>query len=413
MHRIFKTVLAAAAVLMGTQVLAQTTSTNRYDINGDGKLTGRDLDGFANMAGKTSEPATMSMFPRSDLNGDKVIDIKDWREFVIYALEIGGRAEVLFDFNGNGKLDVADRDVLADYLGRAAQNQMYDMRLDFNYNGVANAADWKVFLDYAKRARPEVLLQHDGNGKVDGYDLYQLSELISRFTTGVASGYLATVDLDGDGKITTGDWRAAVALAQRVDQRALFDVHASLNPSLPMLDLNDTAAMVIAVNGQAMFGSAPLRYDLNGDGVVNKLDWTEYVNFVTSVYRKPALVFDVDRNGVVNATDVSLVSAAISSSSVERTQYDVNGDGQVNSYDVLALNTYLKGGVFEPMLGDVNRDGCVNLKDYQLVQTAQGSSPQSSLALPSLYDFELDVDRNYTINGSDLTMLNTNMNKCQ
>ena len=108
-------------------------------------------------------------------------------------------------------------------------------------------------------------------------------------------------------------------------------------------------------------------YDMNKDGLINALD-IQYVTDVGVALKTCPTGMDCDLNndGVVNATDASLISAAI------RGIYDFNGDGKLDGADVQIVADIGVGTRSCPTSKtcDFNRDGVVSATDATMVQSA-------------------------------------------
>jgi len=275
------------------------------------------------------------------------------------------------------------------------------MRYDFNADGKVDLKDWNIFVAYTQRASPALLLDADGNGAVNGRDLDRYAQMID------ARSYDPALDLNGDGFLNSAEWRIVVQLTATVSPKSLFDVDGTSGSSQPVLTAADGRKIAVSLQGLSV-GSAPsIRYDLNGDGVAAVNDWSEWVRFVSLVYKRPDFVFDVTGDGFVNGSDVAMLSTAIGQFPVQ-IQYDVNGDGVVDANDSALLSLRLLMGTVQLIAGDVNRDGCVTAADLALVQAAQGS-----MSMSALFDPDLDVSGNGYIGTEDLSMVNMNMGRCR
>ena len=84
--------------------------------------------------------------------------------------------------------------------------------------------------------------------------------------------------------------------------------------------------------------------------------------------------YDVNQDGKVDNTDISLVSNALgqSGAAITNSRTDVNGDGQVDATDVADVIANL--GAVSYSKYDVNQDGKVDNRDISLVSNALGQS---------------------------------------
>ena len=73
--------------------------TNKFDLNNDGKVDGRDAAQLIMMVGNTGATGSMPAMPGAaeDVNGDGMFSLADWREFVRYVSSVGAYPEGLFD----------------------------------------------------------------------------------------------------------------------------------------------------------------------------------------------------------------------------------------------------------------------------------------------------------------------------
>jgi len=200
------------------------------DVNGDFRVTARDLDFVLDGFGKT-----LNAFTRpADFSGDGMIDVRDVNAF------LDGFGRSLYaptDFDQDGDVDSKD-------LVTIGHNWLKSVKTPFtmgdaNGDGFVNAADVEVFDQNQFRAvfgpLPAPLSPVPGdltsNGVVDGFDLSQVTQNLNKVVAPGTSG-----DADGNGV---------------VNQLDLAFVSMRLGTS---------------------FG------DLNGDGEVGSLDFTIIAN---------------------------------------------------------------------------------------------------------------------------------------
>ena len=386
--------------------LSTASATNKYDVNSDGRVDARDADSVVMMVGFNGATGSGPAMPGSaqDLNGDGLYSLADWREFVGYVSAVGGYPEALFDVSSPGMgtpaITAADKGAIAMAVSQG-RGGYYAMRYDFNADGVVNLKDWEVFLGYTKRVSPALLVDFDGNSVFNGRDLDRLAQMID------ARSYVPMMDLNASGTLSAADWQAALQLASMVNGKAIFDVDGLSGNARPTLGVGDSAKSAIALNGMSVGATVSIRYDFDGNGVVQATDWTEWVRFVTMVYKQPDFLFDLDANGVVNTTDLAMMTAFVGVNPVQF-QYDLNGDGLVNAADRNLLAARLAVGPLQLLAGDVNRDGCVTAADQALLQASQGA-----VAGSPFYDSDFDVVPNGYIGFEDMNTMLANLGRCR
>lgn len=385
---------------------AVASPTNKFDVNNDGKVDGRDASQLMTMLQYQGPLGSMPTMPGApeDLNGDGQLSLADWREFVRYVTSVGVYPDALFDvsiqWGQPTGVTVADKSMIAQAVA-AGRSGSYSMRYDFNADGKVDVKDWMLFVSYAQKAYPVMLLDVDGNGAFNGKDLDRYAQMID------ARSYDPQMDLNGDGMLNAADWKIVVQMAAAVNPRALFDVDAMSGNSQPALTGADSRKIAVSLQGLSVGFPVSIQFDLNGDGVVQVADWGEWVRYATLVYKRPDLVFDVNGDGFVNTSDLAMVNAAVGQFPVQ-IQADVNGDGVVDASDVAVLSMRIQMGALQLIAGDVNRDGCVTQADVALVQAAQGSMSGSAL-----FDADLDASPNGYIGPDDLAVVNANLGRCR
>lgn len=87
--------MLAAAAVSG----AWASPTNKFDLNNDGQVDGREAAQLMTMVQYLGPTGTIPAMPGAaeDLNGDGQLSLADWREFVRYASGVGAYPEALFD----------------------------------------------------------------------------------------------------------------------------------------------------------------------------------------------------------------------------------------------------------------------------------------------------------------------------
>ena len=123
--------------------------------------------------------------------------------------------------------------------------------------------------------------------------------------------------------------------------------------------------------------------DVNGDGVVNRLD----LDLVDSRLGMTGQdLADINGDRIVDITDLVLVTNAIEAAAAERNaeasgNADVDNDGDIDRADLVAVDKLL--GTIGQSDADVNIDGVVNIVDLVLVANA---IDLEAAAAPSLHN---------------------------
>lgn len=404
MRLFHSTALALATLLFNAS--ASASAINKFDVNNDGRIDGRDAAALTTMLQGAGVNGSIPALPGTpfDLNGDGVLSLGDWREFASYAAQVGGYPDALFDVATPGMaplLSAADRAAIAQGVNGGLQGATYNMRLDFNADGSVNLKDWKLFLGYAEKSALPTLLDIDANGAFNGKDLDRLADFADR------NSYDAALDLNADGKVDRRDWQLVVDLAKRLNTRAIYDVDGTSDRSQPVISQADAARIVNALDGLTVGFPVSTRFDFNGTGIVDKNDWFEWVQFAGASLKQPELLFDITGDGWVNQADLTWLQANVGSVPV-RFEFDLNADGAINFKDVDLLRLRLSSGAPQLLVGDVNRDNCVTAADLALVQAAQQAMPGAAL-----WDPLLDVIPNGYIGSDDMAAVQANMGRCR
>jgi hypothetical protein len=397
--------LASLAALAASASLSAAASAapNRLDLNGDARVDGRDADQLATMlapAGVNGRVPAISGTP-FDINNDGMLSRADWQAYIA-SLTSSGATEALFDVIASPgaptMVGSPDRMALAQAVSQGTSN--YRMRYDLNGDGSLDLRDWATFLSYYRFARPELLIDFNGNGTVSGVDLDLIARVID------ARSFDQAMDLNADGKVTKADYQAAVAIVSSYSPKSLFDVDGRSTFGQPILSPSDGIQIGTAIEGLNVGFPVSIRYDFDGDGLVTPADWATFVRYAVQVYKKPDVVYDVTGDDVVDISDVLAVASAADTHPV-RYQLDVNADGVVDVADVMAIKRRISKGALQLLPGDVNRDGCVTAADLQLVQASMGLTT-------SYYTFEpdLDVNESGAIDAQDLQQVSANLGRC-
>lgn len=263
------------AVVVASLVLcasAAASPLNKFDINNDNRIDGRDAAALVTMLQGASATGSIPALPGAvvDLNGDGVLSLADWREFAAYAMQVGGYPEALFDVSAPGAtplLTAVDRTTIAQGVSAGLQGGTYNMRLDFNVDGVVDLKDWKLFLSYATKSALLTLLDFDTSGTFNGLDLDRLAGFVDR------NSYDVVLDLNADHKVDRRDWQLAVGMGLQLNARAVYDVDGTSGRSQPFISQADSVKIASALDGLTVGSSVSMRFDFNGSGIVDKGDW--------------------------------------------------------------------------------------------------------------------------------------------
>lgn len=405
----FKNVTVFAGLL---SACVSAFCANPFDLNLNGKIDGRDVNqvatslaGYVRQGGYT--PPSGSPLLAYDFNGDKTLNLSDWQAYIDYVKGVATSGRSLFDVDGNDILDGVDRNRIAAQMAIGPLSPPSDLRYDFNGDGRNDAKDWNIFLSYMKKTNPSVLIDFNNDGVVNSTDAAMLAQQVDSHSYNVA------YDLNADGVVDARDWQVGLSLFRQVAPKSLFAVSRVNVIGGNNLTSQDSLKIAQTIGGAISGGYSSIRYDFNGDGVVDINDWKTWVQFASIEYQKSSVIFDVNGDGWVDPSDVAEITAnALSNPGA--LQYDVNGDGVVNQADIVLLSNRVRYGLSGPLVGDVNRDGCVNANDVTLVQSKQNVSQGQAQ-----YDVDYDLDMSGFIDQRDLSYFNsyptqqTNWSVCQ
>jgi hypothetical protein len=255
------------------------------------------------------------------------------------------------DVNGDGVVDISDYFYLSTFLFSGGPAPVGGpCTADMNNDGLVNATDLGLL-------SASLCLKGDVNGdsQVNVVDYFYLSNFL--FSGGPAPvGGLCTADMNNDGVVDATD-----------------------------LDL--------------LSASLCLKGDVNGDGSVDISDYFYLSNFLFSGGPAPVggpCTADMNNDGVVNATDLDLLSKIVC------LKGDVNGDGVVNDLDVLYLSNFLNNGgpapVGGPCTADLNGDGLVDNADLRFLTKRVSRATPTPTPAPCLKG---DVNGDGLVNISD------------
>ena len=113
--------------------------------------------------------------------------------------------------------------------------------------------------------------------------------------------------------------------------------------------------------------------DINKDGVINASDYEYLKAFLegSSGYTCDSKVADIDGDGNITNSDLGILKNRLETSGVLTYQLgDINKDGQVDEGDITYMERYLAGwsGYNSSENGDINGDGSVNITDLNLLK---------------------------------------------
>ncbi|MDP2789502.1 MAG: dockerin type I domain-containing protein [bacterium] len=393
----------------------QPTSLAGADVNRDGAIDIADLSALVDML------ATLFRVPASDLTGDGIVNADDINFLTKYVVSKGPAPSPLSkaDYNADGVVDLSD---LARLIGMVYNSSGYEAlnygKGDANADGVVDNRDLDYLIAYLSGKGPAPvplgLADMDLNGKVDLTDLSYLMSILFADTDDVTAAVIiisdstttsvAPVSADGvsvqpvvlptyllgdsnaDGRVSTAD---VAYLAAYIYQKGSMPNplgRADLNFD-GVLDLSDFSRMVKLVFDQLKARVALA--DLNGDGVVNNADLTYLSNYLTGKGPAPDLTkADVDANGRVDLTDLSIMGEFVYQTSTPPVCADVRTVG---------VTTFLNG--------DVNANGSVTTADLN----ALGSIIYANAAMPTLQE-RADVNCDKVVTPTDVLALDARLN---
>lgn len=402
-------VFAGASCLTSASALSQalvsstggsTASAPSIDFDGNGRVDAVDLQHIAqHIAWKLSG---------YDYDRNGIVNTNDWL-VVLARVELQGprHTKIIFDLNADGVVNGRDWMEMSRTVSMAPQGATQPLRYDFNGDGVINHVDRTRFAQFLRSSNPSAVFDLDGNQTFNSADL----ALIARDLDMVRLGYRVDLraDVNGDGVVNIVDWRDALAHARSVHEKIIYDTEGT-DRVLDVLDAENTGNAIASVDTGAR---ASIRYDFNGDGSINRRDWSDFVRYAVVTLRRPEIVLDIDQNRTVDWRDSTMLAQFIQSGSLQ-TRYDVNGDGSTNSRDILYLGQYTASepAAFpSPWTGDVTRDGCLNSHDVARIEGPWFGSSRHMAA----YDPDFDVNADGMINqvDQDAVRYSPFWNRCQ
>ena len=169
-----------------------------FDVDGDAAFTSTDLLIVARDVDQTRAGYRVDL--RSDVNGDGVVDGRDWQEILSYARRTNEKT--VYDVAGTDRtLTAQDTDDIAASIAAVDTGFRQSVRYDFTGDGRIDRSDWVDYVHYVTDAvrRPELLLDINHNGSVDGADASMLGMMIQ------GGDFQTRLDLNGDGAVNSAD----------------------------------------------------------------------------------------------------------------------------------------------------------------------------------------------------------------
>ena len=248
-----------------------------------------------------------------------------------------------------------------------------------------------------------------------------------------------SADVNGDGKVTTAD---LTLVGNLINTNFIAAKNNGAQTNNPQYDLNNDGKVDLAdlaiVNAQI---PTNIRADVNSDGMVNSKDIMFFNTFIgTSIGDEytpaddmnadgkvdaqdialfkadydlvvkpiimPAIVGDVNNDGVINQKDIDLVKAAINTSNGDANfnpAADVNGDGHITITDVAIVKLKV-----QMQAADLNNDGKVTTADITILGNALNAKANAdkSNTAPYVLDSKYDLNNDGKVDLADLALLN-------
>ncbi|MBI3314139.1 MAG: hypothetical protein HYZ83_07890, partial [Candidatus Omnitrophica bacterium] len=311
---------------------------SRADVNRDGRVNGFDLsrfdlnqDGQFNLADETQLEnvsyitQTLVEFNRADIDHNNRVDEAD-----VEAIRSALRGQV--DVNGDGAFSALDRSRVAnviEWLGIQYTDEVWnaDKKIGLaDVNGdhrvdIQDQADlsWAISMinKTVGTAAPRLVMDLDGDGRVNKTDLIALEEILDLINRGQVAlpEHVELADMNRDGKVTAEDR----GILDTVIKRILEDTTGFYQATL---DLR--------------------RYDQNKDGKIDGSDLERFDQVSTLIQahktrsQDDVVRLDVSGNGLINAEDLDIASR------VFRYYVNVNGEGTVTAEDVEKIGNVIR-----------------------------------------------------------------------
>ena len=347
------TVRDARLILIKTRSGNSIVKGYRYgDVNKDGKLTGSDVELILKATVKLAKLDAMQM-KLSDVNIDGRVTIEDARIIsnIISNSELSTYKYEKGDINKDGIITEEDTDLILGVPSQQASLDAVQKKLaDIDEDGKVTSKDAKIInrmVDGLDGATVDIFannntainksIQGDVNG--DGAITNEDAEMVVKASAQMVSlsaEQQKRAEIDLDGKITSKDARLILRLANSVVSNKAFvgdvnsdgkitqeDGQTTLRTVLKSVNLNDIQKRRADIDGDRKITVSDVRTILR---LSNKIS-------LTSKYE----VGDVNKNGVINATDAQLVLKALAKSitldSTQKKLADVDGDGNISTKD--------------------------------------------------------------------------------
>lgn len=309
----------------------------RGDTNEDCVVDTADSLDINGMVGTTN--------PLGDLDEDGDVDSVD---IAIWEAVSGTTCatRLLGDVNGDGVVDGDDNSAYDGYI--STQDRRGDVDRDGDVDAVDDAL---ITANTGATMGARVLGDITGDDLVDSED-----QLAVANAWGAASGCAADVNLDG-----TVDWTDWQIVGLRMDETSGTQPLAGDLNGDDIVDDIDYDLLLAAWNTSWVIA------DLTGDGTVNTSDLLILLRSYGTVAGQ-VLPGDVDGNWVVDGTDTALVTASFGT---PWAQADMDASGTVSTPD--HLDSLLWFSTFADIGGDVDGDCEVTSTDYALFNFAFGT----------------------------------------
>ena len=321
------------------------SSTNKGDVNGDGKIDAKDLTEIIKISKDENADPTTSKYNAADFNDDGIVDADD-----IKLMKKRLKGPKGGDFNYDGNVDQDDLNKIKDFI---AGKTLFTESESKAVGGKTGAAKYIAELEkrFKERAKGDV----NGDGKIDDED-------IKLATSALYGGYVLTdaekdaADYDENGGFKRED---LAALQKLLKPRVKGDINGDgkLNQDdLNILNKLDEVHILSEEQKKAA--------DMDGDG---KFDKEKDLKILLKRFEAKSNG-DINADGKVDSNDVNKLKAIINNKELltdaEKSAFDFDGDKTVDEKDIAILEKRFEKRTKK---GDINGDGVVNQKDLDMM----------------------------------------------
>ncbi len=411
--------------IIGVPANQAMTSYKLGDVDGDEKITSKDLAFITDFIEKNSKNEKVSITANqkyaADIDKDGSIqeadatllkEYLDENKLAFKALEhgvfiLGDKTYNLGDPTNDGKIDEKDLKMAKDiYLGEITKyTDLEYYACDLNNDGTVNYQDINLFEIYlgtgktSETLEPQLTIDlnkidYNADKKYDLKDIYFLKGVIIG-SGGEIGDY--TYDFNEDDQITSEDVTLLDSYINSIGKERAYDItgksevefneylnkiyeykNKEIEPDKPAGSTPETGTTETPTtkpeeeqNSNTVPKDEYLKYDYDKSG---KIDDTDIV--ILKIDHGDYNV-DYDKTGKIDASDKDLLNSLISGIANKSNTsfiYDLNNDESIDDVDLILYTSYVEGdkNLFEKVVisNDVNKDGKVDENDLKLVEAA-------------------------------------------